>query len=59
VAAIGFAGALLSLPFILARDDAMVEIVPTTTTRILTGATHEGALVPPSDSHGFALRIRF
>ena len=59
VAVIGLVGTLFSVPFILARDHATVEIVPATTARILPGATREGAFVPPSDSHGLALRVRF
>jgi hypothetical protein len=59
VAVIGLVGTLLSLPFLLARDHATVEIVPATTARILPGTTREGAFVPPSDSHGLALRVRF
>ena len=59
VAVIGLVGTLVSLPFILARDHATLEIVPATTARILPGATREGALVPPSDSHGLALRVHF
>ena len=59
VTVIGLVGMALSLPFILARDHATVEIVPATTAPILPGATREGAFVPPSDSHGLALRVRF